>query len=74
MYKARNGFTLMNETTPQGWTIRNGDDLITALAAFPCFETVADGFILDALQQAVTDRKEYADIKELADYLAQNYI
>lgn len=74
MYKARNGFTLLNAETPEGWTIRGADDLLTALLAFPYFQTVAEPFILQALEQATTDRKEYADIKELAQYIAENYI
>ena len=74
MYKAKNGLILKDSTTPDGWTIRDGNDIITALLAFPYFQTVATCFILEALQQAADSRKEYADIKDLAAYIAENYI
>ena len=74
MYKAQNGFTLIDETTPDGWKIRSGADIITALEGMPYFGTVAEGFLLEALQQAAESRKEYADIKDLADYIAENFI
>ena len=74
MYKAKNGLTLLSAETPDGWTIRTAQDILTALLAFPYFQTVADAFIWEALEQATTDRKEYADIKDLAQYIAENYI
>ena len=74
MYKAINGFTLQDATTPDGWTIRSGGDIITALLSFPYFQTVAAGFIAEALQQAADSRKEYANVKDLAEYIAENYI
>ena len=74
MYKAKNGFTLLDATTPQGWTIQTAEDIVTALLAFPAFQTVAAGFIWEAIEQATNDRKEYANITELAEHLAANYI
>lgn len=74
MYKAKNGLTLLSAETPDGWTIRSADNILTALLAFPYFQTVAEVFIWQALEQAAADRKEYADIKELAQYIAENYI
>ena len=41
---------------------------------FLAFETVADGFIWEAIAQAVENRKVYANIEDLAQELAQNYI
>ena len=74
MYKAINGLTLQDATTPDGWAIRSSGDIITALLSFPYFQTVAVGFIVEALQQAADSRKEYANIKDLAEYIAENYI
>lgn len=74
MYKAKNGFTLHNDETPGGWTIRNAQDIITALLAYPYFQTVDTGILWEAIGQAVERRKEYADIKEFAGFLAENYI
>ena len=74
IYLARNGFMLENAETPEGWTIRSGQDVITALLSFPYFQTVATGFLLEALGQALEVKKEYADIKELAVFIAENYI
>lgn len=74
MYKAKNGFTLNDSLTPAGFEIQTPQDIITALLYYPAFATVADGFILEALEQAIADRKEYANIDELAEYLAANYI
>ena len=74
MYKAKNGFTLLDDQTPGGWTIQSPQDIMTALLAYPAFQTVAEGILWDAIGQAVTERKEYADIRDLAQYLAENYI
>ena len=74
MYKARNGFTLHDAETPDGWTIQTAEDILTALLAFPAFQTVSQYFIWDAIDRATTDRKEYADIREFAEYLLTNYI
>lgn len=74
MYKARNGFTLHNDEAPGGWRIQDAADIETALYSFPYFQTVASEIIWDAIGQAVTERKEYDDIKEFAEYLATNYI
>ena len=41
MYRAQNGFTLKDETTPSGWKISSVQDIITALLEFPIFQTVA---------------------------------
>jgi len=35
---------------------------------------VASAFLWEAIGQAVQERKEYKDIKEFAEYLAENYI
>ena len=51
MYKAKNGLIIKDATTPDGWTIRNADDIITALLSFPYFQTVATCFIVEAMQQ-----------------------
>lgn len=75
MYQAKNGFTLEDETAPGGgWKIRSAEDIITALLTFPAFETVATGFIWEALAQATETRKVYADINDLARELSENYI
>lgn len=74
MYKAKNGLILKDSKTPAGFNIRSDADIITALLYFPTFQTVATGFIEDALNQAKTDRSEYADIKDLAQHLLTYYI
>lgn len=74
MYKARNGFTLLNDETPDGWRILCAEDILTALLAFPYFQTAADCFIWEAIDQATTERKVYADITEFAGYIAENYL
>ena len=73
-YKAKNGFILQDATTPGGWTITTAQDIITALLAYPYYETVATCFLWEALEQAAGDRKEYANIDDLAHYIAENYI
>lgn len=73
-FKAKNGFTLADNMTGWGWEIRNGEDIITALEGLPEFETVAAPCIYEALESAVDKRKEYANIQELADYIAANFI
>lgn len=74
MYKARNGFTLIDDQTPDGWTIETPHDIITALLSNPEFETVATDFIFEAIAQAIEIRKDYADIGDLARELITNYI
>lgn len=75
MYRAKNGFTLEDDTAPGGgWNIRSAEDILTALLTFPAFATVADGFIWEAIAQAVENRKVYADINDLAQELLTNYI
>ena len=74
MYKARNGFTLHSSETPDGWTIRRAEDILTALLSFPIFQTADTGILWEAVGQAVETRKEYADIKDFAQYIAKNYI
>jgi len=74
MYKARNGFTLKDDAAPAGFTIEQPQDIITALLYYPAFETVGTAFIWEALDQAITERKEYANIDDLAEYLTTNYI
>ena len=75
MYQAKNGFTLEDDTAPGGgWKIRSAEDIVTALLTFPAFETVATGFIWEAIAQAIETRKVYANITDLAQELAENYI
>lgn len=74
MYKAKNGFILKDNSTAGGWNIETPQDILTALLAYPAFQTVYEGFIWEALDMATQERKEYSNIEELADYLAQNYI
>lgn len=74
MYKAKNGFTLQDDSAPGGWTIKTAQDIETALYSFPYFQTVASGVLWDAIAQAVNDRRDYADIKEFAQYLADCYV
>lgn len=75
MYRAKNGFILHDSDAPGGgWTIQNAQDIVTALLTYPVFQTVDTGILWEAIGQAVDDRKEYADIKEFAQYLADNYI
>ena len=73
-YRAINGFTLETADTGKGWTIRTADDIITALLGYPYFQTVDTGILWDEITQAVTERKEYRDINEFAEYLAENFI
>ncbi len=74
MYKGPRGFILRSTETPGGWNIQTLQDVETALYTFPAFQTVYSGFLLEALEQAIADRKEYEDITELAEFLAANYI
>lgn len=75
MYKAKNGFTLQDDTAPGGgWTIRTAEDIETALLSFPHFQTVASGVLWEQIAQAVEARKEYANITEFAQFLAANYL
>lgn len=74
MYKAKNGFTLRDDTAPGGWTIRTAEDIETALLSFPYFQTVASGILWEQIGEAVKERKEFADVKEFAQFLADNYI
>ena len=74
MYKAKNGFTLLNNETRHGWKIERAEDILTALLGYPAFDTVADAFIWEAIAQATENRKEYADIDDLARELLTNYI
>ena len=74
MYVAKNGFTLLDARTREGWTIRNPDDLITALLAFPVFQTVHEMFLWEAIGQALETRKEYADVRDLAQYLLDHFV
>ena len=74
MFKANNGFTLQDAGTKWGWDIKTPEDLITALLGMPQFDTVYSEFICEALKQAMEERLEYANIDDLADYLATNYL
>jgi len=74
MYKAKNGFTLNDSKTPDGWTIKTPQDIVTALLSFPAFETVDSGYIWEAIDQAADSRKEYENIEDFAKYLTENYI
>lgn len=74
MYKAANGFVLLDSMTPGGWPIREAQDIVKALEAIPAFQTVAAPFIWRAIEQATADRKVYADIKDLAGSLLKSYI
>lgn len=74
MYKAKNGFTLKDDTTPEGWIIKTPEDIITALLSFPEFDTVETAILWEALEDATGQRQEYDNIKDLADYLANYYI
>lgn len=49
-------------------------DVETALYSFPVFQTVYSGFLMEAVAQAIQERKEYSNITELAEYIAANYI
>lgn len=74
MYKASNGITLLDADTGQGWSIASDADIITALLGLPYFATVATPFIVEAIEQAKADRKEYDNIRDLAQHIAENYI
>lgn len=73
-YVARNGLTLESSETPWGWSIKSGEDIVLALEGAPALATVASAFILEALAQAMEERKTYRDIEELAAFLAENYL
>lgn len=74
MCVAKSGFVLEDDMTPQGWQIRNAQDILTALLAFPYFETVGAAFIWEALAQAMPVRKHYKSIEDLVQFLAENFI
>lgn len=74
MYKGPKGLILKNADTGRGWMIRNLQDILTALYMYPAFETVYSGFIIEAISQAIEDRREYDNIDDLANYLSTNYI
>lgn len=74
MYKGVNGFVLRSAKAPGGWIIQSPQDIETALYSYSHFQTVAWEFLWEAIAQAVQERKEYADIQEFAEYLAENYI
>lgn len=73
-YRARNGIVILNADTGAGWDIKTDGDIITALLMFPVFETVYTEYIIDALDRAAGLRTEYADIRDLARTLTENYI
>jgi len=74
MYKGPHGFKLRSAKAPGGWTIRNMQDVETALYTFPEFQTVYSGFLMEAVANAIRDRGEFKNITELAQYLSENYI
>ncbi len=74
MYAAKNGFILWDNTTKSGWKITKHTDVITALLEYPVFQTVATPFIWEALQWAIDDRKQWENVRELAEYIAKHYI
>jgi len=74
MYVAKSGFVLEDDMTPQGWQIRDANDILTALLSFPCFETVAAAFIWEAIAQALPVRQRYKNIEDLAAFLQENFI
>lgn len=74
MYRAKSGFTLRDSESGYGWQIRNAQDIFTALEGRPEFATVAEPFLIEAAGQAIDDRKEYADITEFAQFIAENYL
>lgn len=58
----------MGLADPAGGGHNNRTERQTGIATVPEF------IIWEAIAQAVTDRKEYEDINELADYLLTKYI
>ena len=74
MYRAQNGFTLKDETTPSGWKISSVQDIITALLEFPIFQTVATAVIWESIRYAIEDRKQYENITEFAEFISEHYI
>ena len=74
MYRAKDGFTLEDNSTKWGWEIKSTQDIITALEGYPAFSTVAEGFISRALFYAAQDRDTYKDIEELGQYILTNYL
>ena len=74
MYKAKNGLILDDNATGQGWSIESAQDLKNALLIFPIFQTVHDHALWMAVNEAIKDRKHYADIKDFAQFVADNYI
>ena len=73
-YIAKNGFTLLDADTKKGWSIKGPADIITALLDNPNLQTVATEALWQALAQAIDERKEYQDINDLAQFVADNYI
>ena len=74
MYKAKNGLIIYDNTTAEGWSIEGAQDLKNALLSFPLFQTVHEHALWLAIDQATKDRKEFRDIKDFAQFIAQNYI
>lgn len=74
MYKAKNGIILINPETPNGWTIKSDDDILTYLTGLPYFASVYSTFIAEAIEGAAEMQQTYNNIDELAAYIAENYI
>ena len=60
--------------TKWGWTIKDRQDIITALMGYEAFATVDRAYIEEAIDQAAQNRTEYMDIESLAIHILQNYI
>jgi hypothetical protein len=66
--------TLSDATTPEGWSITSDRDIVLALMGMPYFATVATPFIEDAVEQSARDRRDYDNVRDLAQHIAENYI
>ena len=69
-----NKIVLLDATTPEGWSIASDSDIILALMSLPYFATVATPFIEDAVEQSARDRRDYDNVRDLAQHIAENYI
>lgn len=69
-----NGFTLYDNTAPDGGKIESDHDVVDALSTFPAFQTVHTDIIWEAFDLAMSDRKHYQDITEFADFLAKHFL
>ena len=68
------GIILHDNTIGGGLEIENNRQLVFALLARPEFATVDALLLEDAIEQTATDRQEFANLDDLAEYLINYYV